>query len=645
MSSKTPGQKTKTAFPDKQSGQDPTEGRKIEDPGAFATQVHLGKIIHRAKANPRVLTAQDVVQLHRTLGNKGFREILHTSAQIHGDRTANAPLSWQPILGKSYAPSNHGQPEHKLQSKQAPATSQETPRLASVKAATYAARYGRPDSAPPDLIQLRRSNGISVSRMRFKPRSIPADGKTTTLATVRHTGHKAGGGKLKWSIEGPAFGSTIDAAGRITPGVAIKKGADRVRLKIKAEDTKNPGAYTYGRVNLWDAEYFQAKLDYPKFRALKLGLDPFPTLFPGKFAITYRPRRRRFDATLRVSFTFLDDKAGAVKWNRASKRAFRRQFIRIVQRRWSNQYRFENVREPQKIWRRLNPVRVRIRVREDNKAPHQTITVHKKNVTAAVGVGGVVGKAKFAASDRRSQPAFNPATKVAELAALAAITPTPILFAAGKADIKAADQKKLEFMATYLRRIKNPRFTIRITGHHQKVVHGAKDTAAQKRAANRQARRLSRQRANAVRKVLREGRADFHRLRRDNMGVKGAAAAAGWDKVAIASTVPAKWRNVQTTLEHEAGHMFGIDDEYIRAGKVVGDKTDHYALTVKAFGKQYADQQARMVKDSASLMNGGNDIRPHHYVTFWDGLAQLTSGAAFPKSPFTHKDWKFQNGT
>lgn len=88
--------------------------------------------------------------------------------------------------------------------------------------------------------------------------------------------------------------------------------------------------------------------------------------------------------------------------------------------------------------------------------------------------------------------------------------------------------------------------------------------------------------------------------------------------------------------------MLGIGDEYVTAGAKVGDATSHYALTMQAFGKQYADVQAKKVADSNSLMNGGNDIRPHHYVTLWDGLSQLTTAAAVPKVPFTQADWKFK---
>lgn len=511
--------------------------------------------------------------------------------------------------------------------------------LITSKAAAFAQRYGQTSSAPGTIVQRRSSNGVSVSQMRFAPRQIPADGATTSQATVRYAGRIAGGAKLNWSISGPAFGTKVDANGLITPGAAVKKGAKRVRVKVKAEDSKYPGAHTYGYLTLWDADYLQAKIDYPKFRTQNLTKDPFTAGINGKFALNYRPRSHRLDATVRVSFTFKDDKAGAAKWNNGTKRAFERKFIRVVQNRWSNQFQFVNVREPQSIWKKLNPVRVRVKVRRDSKAPHFAITVHKKSIGAQV----VAGTARFGAGDDRPQPAFNPATGAAELAALGKVTPTPILFKANKADFQnAGDQGKLEFMATYLRRIKNPRFQVTITGHHQQVVHAPKATAAQQRTANRQARNLSRQRANKVFQVLRAGGATYHRVRTTGIGDKGAAVAPAWDKAEIAAALPAGWKNVQTTLEHEAGHMLGLGDEYTSGAAPAGTPTSHYALTMQAFGKQYADVQAKRVVDSASLMNGGNDIRPHHYVTLWDGLAQLTSAAAVPKAPFTQADWKFQ---
>jgi outer membrane protein OmpA-like peptidoglycan-associated protein len=587
----------------------------------------LPAVNRRVQHDPDQLGAADLLALQRTVGNRQVQLIMARRTRQE-DPQEDRPEAEAPGIA--------------VQKTSAHAGARSVSQLVSAKAAAYAHLHGFPGLAPGTVIQRSSSNGVSVNRMKFSLKDLPADGKTTSQAAVKHTGHAAGGATINWSIVGPALGTTIDATGLITPGAALPKGIEKVRIKIKAEDSKFPGANTHGYLTLWDANFLQAKVDYPKFLAQAFNMDPFTPGNFGKLAIDYRPRSRHLDATLRVSFTFVDDLAGAAKWSPKSKRAFEQKFISVVQNRWSNQYEFVNIREPQKIWQNLNPVRVRVRVRRDTKAPHQTITVHKKSVTAAVGVGGVRGQAMFGKGDDRSQPAFNPATGAAELAALAAVTPTPILFAAGKSDVPAADKGKLEFMATYLRRIKNPRFKLTITGHHQTVVHAPGAKAAQKRVANRQARKLSVARANEVRKILRAGKASFHQIRSRGVGDTGASATPAWDNVEITSALPARWRNVQTTLEHEAGHMLGIGDEYVSGGTAAGDKTSHYALTMQAFGKDYADVQARRTPDSASLMNGGNDIRPHHYVTLWDGLTQLTKAAPTPTTPFTQADWKFR---
>lgn len=486
-------------------------------------------------------------------------------------------------------------------------------------------------------IQRFTAGGITVKDMKFAPKDIPADGGvTTSQASVHYSGRITAGAQINWSIIGPAFGSAIDASGKITPGAAITVGKEKERLKVKAEDSVTAGAHTFGFLNLWDAEFFQAKLDFPVFKALHLTKDPFNAGLNGAMALSYKPGSRRFDGTVRVNFLFLDDKPGAANWNKKSKGAFVGRFISVVQRRWSNQYNFINVREPKKIWKKLNPVRVRVIIKLDTAAPHFTITVHKATVVAGV----VAGTGRFGPGHLTPKPAF-PLTGAAETAALAAVTPTPMLFAAGSSAIGAADAPKLDFMATYLRRIKNPRFSVAITGHHQTVVHAVGATVAQKKAAIKQAKQLSRDRADKVFNVL-KARAPFHKITRQGVGDTGAAVGPAWDKVDIASALPAGWVNVQAVLEHEAGHMLGVDDEYINPRVPLGGKTTHYALTMQAFGVQYADKQARVVADSASLMNGGNDIRPHHYVTLWDGLAQMTSTAASPKRPFVHADWQFE---
>lgn len=517
-------------------------------------------------------------------------------------------------------------------------------RLASTHAASFAMQHGRPGPAPGAPIQRTTSNGITVKDMKFAPNDIPADGAATSQGSVHYSGRLTSGAKINWSIVGAAFGSSIDATGKVTAGAALPAGKEKEQLKVKAEDSAHAGAHTFGLLNLWDKEFFQAKLDFPKFIALPtMKIDPFTPGTFGKFLITYTPKTRRLDATVRVKFIFVN-LPGAANWNNKSKAAYEGKFISLTQSMWSNQYQFANVREPKKIWKKLNPVRVRVMVKRDKTgAPDQTITVHKKKVGGATGVGGVRGQVRLGKGhDAGLQPGFNPAAGAGELARLGALTPTPILFAAGRSDINAVDRPKLEFMATYLHRIKDPPFRIAITGHHQQVVHPPGATAAQKSAALKQAKQLSRQRADEVLSVLRAGSATaFHKVTRTGVGDAGAAATPAWDKVEIASALPPGWQNIRSTFAHEFGHMLGIGDEYATGTKPAGTPTTHYNLTKKAFGQAYADAQAKRIGFGTSVMAHGHDVRPHHYVTFWDGLAQMTSAAAFPKRPFAHADWTF----
>lgn len=87
----------------------------------------------------------------------------------------------------------------------------------------------------------------------------------------------------------------------------------------------------------------------------------------------------------------------------------------------------------------------------------------------------------------------------------------------------------------------------------------------------------------------------------------------------------------QTVAAHEAGHMFGLDDEYTGDGAYApGKKTEH---TDFAAGSGHT---GAMHAKSDSIMSEGSKIRPHHYVTFLDALKQVSGmpdwdfGAAKP---------------
>ena len=126
--------------------------------------------------------------------------------------------------------------------------------------------------------------------------------------------------------------------------------------------------------------------------------------------------------------------------------------------------------------------------------------------------------------------------------------------------------------------------------------------------------------------------------------------AAGWAADRITVTVkgtaddgppapadPAANRNVsltltntgQTTLLHEFGHAFGLDDEYASrdakgnemsggTGGTVGQTVDHDQLAKNAGG------DGAICENSDNMMSIGNEVRPQHYATFHEALCQVT---------------------
>ena len=75
----------------------------------------------------------------------------------------------------------------------------------------------------------------------------------------------------------------------------------------------------------------------------------------------------------------------------------------------------------------------------------------------------------------------------------------------------------------------------------------------------------------------------------------------------------------QTVAAHEAGHMFGLDDEYTGGGAYgPGKKTEHTDFAAKEgfTGAMHATSDA--------IMSGGKEVRQHHYVTFIDALRKVS---------------------
>ncbi|HEY9600589.1 MAG TPA: OmpA family protein [Allocoleopsis sp.] len=464
----------------------------------------------------------------------------------------------------------------------------------------------------------------------FTPPEIAADKKATSQAKADRLGATA----TQWGIIGPSHGSTIDAAGVITAG-QITKGGETATVKVKATDAKKSSAYATGELTLRDPHY-KDRLDYEQFVAAKHQILNFkPSSNFGKFDVNYQPAANRLDIDMKVKFAFPDDLAvpGESKADAAARdvrqEQYRKLFINQVTTAWSGRYTFKNVREPQSVWGKLNPTTVKLNVTEVKNNQHFLINVNAKTMgTANVTGAGVTTLYK---GDDTPTKRFNPGTEQNELRRVKKILPR-IRFDNNSAAIDAKYQPGLQFLADYLKRINNPQFKIDIVGHASATGDAAKNQL------------LSDQRAKAVEAALTgAGLIAPHQLSSKGVGQKGAAASSSWRKVDMTPSVLVKgWQNIQDVTVHEFGHMIGLDDEY-DSGR--GAITDHYALTKKAFGEKYANEVAKVnvggATDQASVMEGGNDVRLYHYVTFWDALVQATLKAPVPNPKFGYDDWKF----
>jgi outer membrane protein OmpA-like peptidoglycan-associated protein len=82
------------------------------------------------------------------------------------------------------------------------------------------------------------------------------------------------------------------------------------------------------------------------------------------------------------------------------------------------------------------------------------------------------------------------------------------------------------------------------------------------------------------------------------------------------------------TAAHEAGHMFGLDDEYVEEkkggeGQFAGDEPAHYGDVKALMGAEAADEL--LVDNSGSLMSKGTTVKRGHYVYFLQALNDMTS--------------------
>ena len=86
---------------------------------------------------------------------------------------------------------------------------------------------------------------------------------------------------------------------------------------------------------------------------------------------------------------------------------------------------------------------------------------------------------------------------------------------------------------------------------------------------------------------------------------------------------------VQNTAAHEAGHMFGLGDEYVEedasdaaSKKFMGDEPSHFGDVEAQLGTDAANELVN--QNSGSMMSNGSDVKRGHYVYFLIALEKMT---------------------
>jgi hypothetical protein len=458
-----------------------------------------------------------------------------------------------------------------------------------------------------------------LGAVAFSKPQLDADGASTGKALVP----SAPARKVAWSIEGDAAGSKIDDQGIITAGNDLK-GKESAKVDVKATDVVSPGAQAVGTFELWQPGLLAAKKELDQFLAKGpyTHKDFMTENRFGKFDASYDPSARLLSIGMRIKFLFPDDKntiftGKKARLEREKRHAdYQKDFIDQVTTAWSGKFAFENVREPKSVWARLNPVQVALNVTPTDKADGHFLLNANMKTEGTANVSSRQVTTMYKGSDKKAE-VFTDANVIGELSRVKKAAPD-VFFKKNKAELTDASLPAISFLATYLRRLNYPSFEIGVVGYAP-----GSTLAAERGAA-------------AAAAVKNAGLAGPHVL--TPAGRKDKAAGS---KASFEPKVEAGYKNQQDVTAHEFGHMLGLDDEYDVGGNK-GKGIETYDRVKTALGGKWADLTNLAGIDSESVMDGGSDVRIHHYITLWDVLGKLTTKKApVPIPKFGDADWKF----
>jgi outer membrane protein OmpA-like peptidoglycan-associated protein len=351
-----------------------------------------------------------------------------------------------------------------------------------------------------------------------------------------------------------------------------------------------------------------------------------PSTGRGAFDADYDANAGLLTITLKLKFTKEDN--GTSAWTAAEITSWKAKYAAAMQTRWGGLYQMQCTKAG---WESLTAT-TKIAITWVDANPHYELKVKKEASgtfradSAVTQPGGQdrtahapgayatltsQGSTKLGDTDATEQDKdkWTANTIATEVKRADSANPKTVTFAENSDALAATDATKLGELGAVLAMIKQPKMNVATDGF---AATGEADKAA-----------LSQRRADNVKAKITGAGSQAHAFAATGKGDTGADATAAWRKVSISiSNANAGWKNDYDVAGHETGHMFGFDEEYQGGAK----ESSHYKLVEEALGTKIADTfvKRKAGEDSASVMDGGLDVRPYHYVTFWEALGHCT---------------------
>ena len=312
-------------------------------------------------------------------------------------------------------------------------------------------------------------------------------------------------------------------------------------------------------------------------------------------------------------------------WSNAEKRAFASGFQTSVQNAWGGQHTL-HLNDPTFSEYRAR-VQVRVQPVTDRTQAHTKITAQKVPAGAPRLRSYVQGDEAVLDIRDVSEPTTGTDASVHYVRQVGP-------FGLDNAEITPGIASQLRTIEGDLRSLQSPTDRSRLLGGDWWVDFTGRASASGSRAHNE---RLGLQRAQAVeqRMYADMGYPRVSHPRTTSRGEEHASTDERFQRVDIkvwsyrrAFEEPARPIS-QNVAAHEAGHMFGLGDEYEEeepprdvTPKFLGDRPSHYGDVQALMGTETANDL--LVQNSGSIMSQGGEVQRGHYVYFLQRINQLT---------------------